>query len=56
MGKITITLDDETEIEFRHIVIKLYGGQRGGLSFIGKEAIKEWIQRYNDSMGIGVVG
>ncbi|GAF78155.1 unnamed protein product [marine sediment metagenome] len=55
MGKITIQLDEETEIEFRQIIAKLYKGKRGGLSFAGREAIKEWVRQYHaDNLGGGL--
>jgi hypothetical protein len=48
MGKILISLDDETEKKFREITIRLFGDKRGGLSIAGEQAIREWIVR-NDT-------
>ncbi len=48
MGKILISLDDETEKKFRDIAIKLFGDKRGTLSIAGELAIREWNVR-NDN-------
>ncbi len=48
MGKILITLEDETEERFREVVKRVYGERRGALSIAAEQAIKEWIVR-NDT-------
>ena len=48
MGKILLSLDDETEIKFREITERLYGKKKGALSIAGEMAIREWIIR-NDT-------
>lgn len=48
MGKILISLDDETEKKFREIAVKLFGNKRGALSIAGEQAIRDWNLR-NDS-------
>ena len=45
MGKLLLSLDDETDQRFRDIVTRLYGNKKGALSIAGEQAIREWIQR-----------
>ena len=45
MGKLLLSLDNETDQRFRDIVTRLYGNKKGALSIAGEQAIKEWIQR-----------
>lgn len=45
MGKLLLSLEDETDHRFREIVAKLYGRKKGALSIAGEQAIREWIQR-----------
>lgn len=42
MGKILITLEDETEERFREISLQLFGDKRGALSIAAERAIREW--------------
>ena len=48
MGKILISLEDETEEKFRDIAERLFGKKRGALSIAAEQAIREWIIR-NDT-------
>ncbi|MCW4049483.1 MAG: hypothetical protein NWE89_07070 [Candidatus Bathyarchaeota archaeon] len=48
MGKILLSLDDETDKKFREITIRLFGNKKGALSIAGEQAIREWIVR-NDT-------
>lgn len=48
MGKILISLDDETEEKFRDIAEKIFGKKRGALSIAAEQAIREWNVR-NDT-------
>ena len=45
MGKLLLSLDDETDKRFREIVARLYGNKKGALSIAGEQAIREWSQR-----------
>jgi hypothetical protein len=45
MGKLLLSLGDETEQRFRDVVMRLYGDKKGALSIAGEQAIREWIQR-----------
>lgn len=44
MGTITISVDDETEKEFRKIVEEREGGKKGDLGRAVTEAMKKWAQ------------
>ena len=48
MGKILISLEDETEEKFRDIAEKIFGKKRGALSIAAEQAIREWNVR-NDT-------
>ena len=48
MGKILISLDDDTEKKFRNIVEKLFSNKRGAISIAAEQAIREWNMR-NDT-------
>lgn len=45
MGKLTITLDDALEKEFREMIGRVKGYHRGSLSVAITEAIKDWIEK-----------
>jgi len=42
MGKILISLEDETEDKFRDIAERLFDKKRGALSIAAEQAIREW--------------
>ena len=46
MGKIVVEINDDLEIEFRHIILDVYGTRRGVLTRAVEEAIKLWIEKY----------
>lgn len=48
MGKVLLSLDEDTERKFREITERLYGKKKGALSIAGEQAIREWIIR-NDT-------
>lgn len=48
MGKILISLEDETERKFREIAENLFGKKRGSISIAAEQAIREWNLR-NDT-------
>ncbi|MBT3284928.1 hypothetical protein HN807_11900 [Candidatus Bathyarchaeota archaeon] len=48
MGKLLLSLENETEIKFREITERMFGKKKGALSIAGEIAIREWIIR-NDT-------
>jgi len=40
MGKILLSLDEETEKKFRELTIRLYGNKKGALSIAGEMAFQ----------------
>lgn len=46
MGKIVIEIDDNLEIQFRHLILDVYGTRRGALTRAVEEAIQLWIEKY----------
>jgi len=45
MGKITVTVDDHIEEEFRKVVAQKYGARKGALGAAITEAMKMWIAK-----------
>ncbi len=43
MGKITVVLHDNLELEFRKLAVEKFGYKRGNLSSAALEAITSWI-------------
>ena len=48
MGKLLLSLEDDTERKFREIIERVYGKKKGAISIAGEIAIREWIVR-NDT-------
>ena len=48
MGKLLLSLEDDTERKFREIIGRVYGKKKGAISIAGEIAIREWIVR-NDT-------
>ena len=48
MGKMLLSLENETENKFREITERMFGKKKGALSIAGEIAIREWIAR-NDT-------
>jgi len=44
MGKITFTLSDDVERQFREQVKVVYGKKKGALSIAAEKIIKEWLK------------
>ena len=47
MGKITVVVPDDLEVELRKTAFDRLGGKRGGLSIIVTEALKLWLKETN---------
>ena len=47
MGKLILSLEDDTERKFREILKRVYG-KKGAISIAGEIAIREWITK-NDT-------
>jgi hypothetical protein len=48
MGKLLLSLEDDTDKRFREITERMFGKKKGALSIAGELAIREWISR-NDT-------
>jgi len=48
MGKLLLSLEDDTDRKFREITERMFGKKKGALSIAGELAIREWISR-NDT-------
>jgi len=48
MGKLLLSLEEDTEKKFREITERMFGKKKGALSIAGEIAIREWISR-NDT-------
>ena len=48
MGKILAKIDDELERRFRIAVLKVKGKRRGALSEAVEEAIRLWLEKYEN--------
>ena len=48
MGKLLLSLEEDTERKFREITERMFGKKKGALSIAGELAIREWISR-NDT-------
>ena len=48
MGKLLLSLEDDTYKRFREITERMFGKKKGALSIAGELAIREWISR-NDT-------
>ena len=48
MGKLLLSLEEDTERKFREITERMFGKKKGALSIAGEIAIREWISR-NDT-------
>lgn len=46
MGKIVVEIDDGIDMEFRHIILDVYGTRKGALTRAVEDAIKLWIQKH----------
>lgn len=45
MGKITVTVEDHIEEEFRRLVAQKYGARKGALGAALTEAMRMWIAK-----------
>ena len=50
MGRILITIDDELEERFRKVVARVYGARKGAISKAIEEAIKLWLDKYENQV------
>ena len=48
MGKLLLSIEDDTDKRFREITERMFGKKKGALSIAGEIAIREWISR-NDT-------
>ncbi len=48
MGRMLVKIDDELEERFRIAVLKIKGKKRGALSEAVEEAIKLWLEKYEN--------
>jgi len=48
VGRILVTIDDELEERFRRIVARVYGARKGSISKAIGEAIKLWLEKYEN--------
>jgi len=49
MGRINVVLSDEIEHRLRLAIVEAYGGKKGDLSESIEYAIKEWLERYEQT-------
>ena len=48
MGIINANLSDDLEEQFREVVFNRFGMKKGNLNKAFKEAIREWIKKYEE--------
>ena len=48
MGILHVRIDDELEKRFRKKVLDVYGARKGALAKAVEEAIKLWLERYEN--------
>jgi len=48
MGKLLVSLEDETDKRFREITKRTFGNKKGAISIAAEQAIREWMLR-NDT-------
>ena len=48
MGKMLVKIDNELEKRFRIVILKVKGKKRGALSEAVEEAIRLWLEKYEN--------
>ena len=50
MSKMLVTIDDGLEERFRRVVARIYGARKGAISKAVEEAIKLWLEKYENQV------
>jgi hypothetical protein len=47
MGKINLSINDNTEADFRDAAGRMYGAKKGVLAEAAEEAFRDWVKKVN---------